>query len=204
VKRRTTCRHHGRAPVAGNVKRHKTTMHQLDKADLLALLAKVIDEEHWCLDAHQSRVHFYTSFISAIIVATIAGTLNAKEAHHYLLLLIGPLLIWAVAQIAEDGTYRLYQRFLEAVTMRAKLEQVLGLTNPFPSLPPGAYWGTEPLIPDRYLRSRQEAQSSADLISTSRGKGSDAATLRLLLVVRAIALTLFGALCVISIVVWLR
>jgi len=177
----------------------RVAMHTLEKSERITLLASVVDEEHKFREAHQGRVNFYSSLIATLIAATIAGVLSAKESSHYLFLLTGPFLVWAVAQIAETGTFRLYQRFLEAITVRAKLEQSLGLTLPLTSLPLDSYWPGEPLIPDRQLQSRRHAASSGALIAASCGQGYNRATQILFLVLRVIALVLAGGLSLMAI-----
>ena len=47
--------------------------------DLKDLLKLAIDEEHWFLDAQHKREAFYSSIITAVIAATIAGALNIRR-----------------------------------------------------------------------------------------------------------------------------
>ncbi len=104
-------------------------MMDMKNNNLLKLYELAINEEHHFLEAHQSRVAFYTGIVSALAAGTVAGLFQVTEWYHLLALCVGPLLIFVVSSIAIKGTLRLYQRFLEAVTTRAKIEQELGLTG---------------------------------------------------------------------------
>ena len=70
----------------------------IDKSiNLEKLLEIEIKEEQHFLEAHQKRVAFYFSILSAILAATIAGAMQATSGIHYTLLLAGPVLIFAIA-----------------------------------------------------------------------------------------------------------
>ncbi|MBN1359494.1 MAG: hypothetical protein JW993_02830 [Sedimentisphaerales bacterium] len=88
-----------------------------------------VDEEHDFLAEHQKRIAFYTGLLSAVLTLTVGGYLEASAWYHFAALGLGGLLLAAVSVIAKAGTRRLYQRFLETVTTRAKLEQDLGFSQ---------------------------------------------------------------------------
>ena len=126
--------------------------------DLEKLLENSQKEEQFFLDAHQKVITFYSTLITAVLSATIAGVATAPKERPecYIFLLAGPLMAIALAEIAKRGTSRFYRRFLEAVTMCAKLEQALGLTKRNVMAPnKDDYWPFEQLIPDRWLKSRK-------------------------------------------------
>jgi hypothetical protein len=137
------------------------------------LLEIEIHEEQHFLEAHQKRVAFYTSILSAILAATIAGGMKAESGYHFALLLAGPLLIFVISHIARDGTFRIYQRFLEAITIRAKIEQAIGLTSPINELldTPNIYWKDESFIPPRHLDARQKFKSTSQFLEESNKAG---------------------------------
>lgn len=134
---------------------------------LLELAAKEVDEQ---LNAHQKRVQFYSSLISAILAATVAGAMRAEEASHYFLLLVGPGLVVVLSVIAVQGTFRFYQRFLEAVTQKGKLEQALHLHEPVEN-ENEQYWKGEPLLAIRHLDARKAFPSSQEFIHRHRHAG---------------------------------
>jgi len=140
---------------------------------LLKLYELSINEEHHFLDAHQNRVAFYCGILSALFAGTVAGFFQASEWHHKAFLCIGPVLICALSAIAIKGTSRLYQRFLEAVTIRAKIEQELGLTK-VPSVKTNVtdpYWQSEPITPPRHLKERKKFESSEIFIKKHKTRG---------------------------------
>jgi len=128
----------------------------------LKLYELAINEEHHFLDAHQNRVAFYSGILSALVAGTVAGFFQASEWYHLAFLCIGPVLILVLSTIAIDGTLRFYQRFVEAVTIRAKIEQELGLTEEHSvnTNVSGSYWRSEPIIPLRHIESRKKYESS--------------------------------------------
>ena len=163
--------------------------------DFHKLLQLAVEEEHWALDTHQNRVAFYTSFISAILAITVAGFIQVGESIHYWILLIGPLVTFVISIIALDGTFRFYQLFLEAVSIRAKCEQAIGITDPkqIPKNPP-EYWKDESLLPDRHLNARGSTPSSSKFISQHLSLGYQRPTRRLFLFFQALSVVMGGVL----------
>jgi hypothetical protein len=145
----------------------------METTDLLKLYELYIKEEHDFLEAHQTRIKYYSTIISALFVALIAGILKASQWYHVMILLIGPVLIFVIAKIAKEGTFRLYQRFLEAITMRAKVERDLGLASPnlSPVNESTTYWEDEPIISPRHLDSRLKITKSDKFIEEHKKKG---------------------------------
>lgn len=152
------------------------------------LLDIAITQEKDFLEAHQKRIQFYASLVSAILAATIAGFLKAELWYDYVFLIIGPILAFSLSSIAKGGTFRLYQRFLEAVVMRAKIEQMSGMLEVDSS--DGSYWGEEPLVPTRQLEARKNHATSQEFINAHRDAGYQKSTKNLLLVFQAISCVL--------------
>ena len=143
-----------------------------DRAKMLKLLELSHSEEQYFINDQHKRVAFFSSLISAILAATIGGAINSSKSFHYFFLMMGPLLVLVLSQIALRGTFRAYQRFLEAVTMRAKIEQALSLTIP-QNVPQGegVYWPREALIPRRHLKSRLDRSSSEEFLDKEKHQG---------------------------------
>lgn len=112
-----------------------------------------VDEEHYFLSEHQKRIAFYTGLLSAILTLTIGGFLKATTWYHFGMLAVGGLLLATVSVIAKAGTGRIYQRFLETVTTRAKLEHDLRLSEDR-GREEGGWPEAEPYSPTRHLESR--------------------------------------------------
>ena len=141
--------------------------------DLLKFYENAVNEEHYFLEAHQTRVAFYSGLVTAIIAGIGAGLLRASEWYDFAALCVGPVLLFGIATNAIAGTYRPYQRFIEAIAVRAKIEQKLGLTKEFANSADNinAYWPSEPLVLRRHIESRKMYESSDEFIREVADKG---------------------------------
>lgn len=169
---------------------------------LLKLYELAVNEEHHFLDAHQKRVAFYSSILSALVAGIFAGLFRSSEWYHLAILCVGPILVFVVSKVGIDGTFRLYQRFLEAVTIRAKLEQELGLTKKrsVNTNATDSYWQSEPIIPLRHIESREGYESSDAFIKEHSTKGYHLWTIRLFRGFQWVALLMFVA--ILSLAIW--
>lgn len=145
---------------------------EMKAAEVISLYQLIAEEERAFLDAHQTRVKFYTTIVSAILAATIAGVVKVSAWYHVAIMCIGPLLVMAVAWIAIEGTKRLYQRWLWSITIRAKLEQLLEMTQA-PQFPPShdSYWSAEPIVSPGHIGARQECPTSAEFVEKFLNEG---------------------------------
>jgi hypothetical protein len=160
----------------------------VEMADLEKLLAVQIDEEHFFLEAHQTRIYFYSSIIAAVIGGAIAGAIRVENRLIYLLLLVGPLIVFILAHLGRRGTMRFYRRYLESVFTRAMIEQALGLTKPLSSLDAKSdYWVEESFIPQRFIRTRKECSTSDAFVNKRLNMGYQKATNQLFYAFQAIA-----------------
>jgi hypothetical protein len=125
----------------------------LDRETNRFLYEQTLREEQFHLDEHQKRVAFFAGLISALLGATVAGFFNAKSDAHYAALLTGPILMFLVAGLGRDAAIRFYQRFLEAISQRAKLEYDLNMYEL--RRPVGHWFESEPLVPGRHLDARK-------------------------------------------------
>ena len=178
-------------------------MTDMENEKLLKLYELAINEEHHFLEQHQSRIAFYSGIVSALVAGTAAGLFQASEWYHVAILCAGPLLIFTISTIAIDGTFRLYQRFLEAITIRAKIEQELGLTkmrsdNADSS---NSYWRLEPIIPLRHIESRKDCESSDAFINKHSTKGYHLWTVRLFRAFQWLSVLMFVGL--LSLTIWM-
>lgn len=155
---------------------------QRDSELLWKLYESFVAEEHYFLAEHQKRIAFFSSLISAIFAATIAGIIRSENSTHLGFLALGPVLTIALCFLAKEGTFRLYQRFLEAIASRAKLEQQMHLTEPLPSTSELGYWNTEALISARHREARGSYGSSAEFIASRSRSGYEGVARRVFLV----------------------
>jgi hypothetical protein len=140
--------------------------------NVLKLYEIACEEEKSFLEAHQNRVAFFAGLLSTVLAATLAGFFQAGAAYQLAGLLAGPVIIVALARLATGATERFYRRFLEVVTVKAKLQHQLGLLLPRDGQ--GKWWMDEPLVPTRHLTSRAENQSSDEFIKARLKSGYQA------------------------------
>jgi len=172
----------------------ETNMRDLEHERLLKLYELAINEEYEFLDAHQHRIAFYSGIVSALVAGTVVGLFQASEWYHLAILCVGPVLIVAVSAVAIPGTFRLYQRFLEAVTVRAKIEQKLGLTKKHSAddTVTDSFWQSEPIVPQRHIESRKECATSDAFIRKYSKRGYHLWTICLLSGFVAVGILMFA------------
>lgn len=168
----------------------------IEREELMRLYKLAVDEQHFYLEAHHKRIDFYSGLTLALLTGTAVGLFQAKECYHYAYLCVAPLLMLGFSHIAIQGTRRVYQRLLETITVRAKVEQELGFTGSQPQgnevLQP--YWRTESLIPQRHIEARTKFESSSDFIAKQLSKGLQLWATRLLRGFQVWSVALFAGL----------
>ena len=142
-----------------------------DGKQTLELYKIIVEEEHFFLAEHQKRIAFFTGSLSAVLALTIGGLLRSADLYQVGILFIGGVLLVAVSKIAKSGTLRIYQRFLETVTVRAKLETDLGFAEARSKATSG-WVECEPLSPVRHLDSRtnEDRKSSTEWVKDKLAK----------------------------------
>jgi len=128
---------------------------------------------------HQGRVKFFFGVMSGIVAGTLAGLYKATLWYHFALMSLGPVLIFFTCSISIRGVFQLYQRFLEAVSVRAKIEQQLGMTQPLPKVTENDYWLGEPIIAPRHFDSRNMHATSKEWVEAHSNQGYHLWTIRL-------------------------
>ena len=160
-------------------------IHQAQKMDYIAVL--------------QKNLSFFSTLISAAFLATIVAASRSDEPYDYLLLLVGPVLVFALAQIAKLGTARSYIAFLEATTVIAKLETDMGLrTSGLRVIEnPNTLWPDEAYAPTRHIASEKSFDASAEFVSAKERDGYQGIILRTMTLFQVVsiifAIALFGA-----------
>jgi hypothetical protein len=134
----------------------------LEKPDLLDLYKTTVSEQRSCAEDHHKRVVWFISILSTLGAATLAGVFKATLPEHYLVLLVGPAAMVFVSGIAQHGTRRIYQRFLECIEFRAKIEYRLGLMNANKDNSDSHlnYLGREPMISSRHIADFEKVVSA--------------------------------------------
>jgi hypothetical protein len=69
---------------------------------------------------------------------------------------------------------RFYRRFLEHITILAKLEALIGLATPLQEMRKALPFPTDKfIVPERWIQSRARVSSSAEFIQTNMQEGSN-------------------------------
>ena len=127
------------------------------------------NEKHF-LQEHQKYVAFFMSLISALLAATVAGVTKTDEWYYCVLMMLGPLAMLVVSYLAIDGTGRIYQRFLESITMLKKIQYDLGMN--IPRKKEGNWIEAECLLVERHKKSFA-GNSSSDWVHEKMEKGKN-------------------------------
>lgn len=158
------------------------------KSDRIEILLKIyeviVDEEHYYSIANEKNIAFYSGIITALFAGTVVSLLRTTEWYHLIALCLAPTIIYIISDIAVESTQRFYHRWLVTVTMRAKIEQELGLTvwNSNVDDASNIYWQTEPIIALRHIESRKNHPSSEDFIEANLEEGNRKWTVKLFII----------------------
>lgn len=152
----------------------RKNMKDLEKEDLLKLYEVIVQEERYFLSEHQNRINFFQRISAALFAGSVLGI-------YYFSLRLAPVLMLAqiatviIAWIGYKGVSKLYQRFLEAITTRAKIEHDLGMTTKRnEDINENKWFIHEPYINSRYMKTRNDSSTtSGDWVQAhKRIKGS--------------------------------
>ena len=153
-------------------------MNKENEIDYLSLYEICLNEGHVYLKSYEERISFYIGIITAIFSGIAIGSYHAfdnSEDHLILrlILLVGLVAIAMFSEFAIRGTERLYRQILENVTVRAKIEQKLNLTQkPTENTDdPDIFWETEPIIPTRHIKARLKRKSSKKFVKKGMKSG---------------------------------
>lgn len=149
----------------------------MDKQTALELYVLFRQENSLWLANHREHSQQYFTLVAAILAASIAAASQLGQEPLFLALIgLGPLFNWGLCQIAITMCNRSYQAYLEGISIQAKLEQVIGLTEPrnppTTNQPRFHFAGDEYFLPERWLRARHFA-TSEDFVQDGIEKGAN-------------------------------
>jgi len=151
----------------------------IDRHKLFRLYLAVRSEEVQWMNRHEQHFRHYVMLVTAILAAMLGAVYQFRGNVLFTLTAasVGFVFNIAFCRLAVLACNRSYRRFLEAVTIEAKLEAFLGLDGPRPSasdhrgssarFPKDAH-----LLPERYLRSRHQG-TAAEFVKDNMGEGSN-------------------------------
>ncbi len=165
---------------------------KIQDRNLIDLYKIYVEEEHYFLAEHQKRVSFYTGIITAIVTGLGVGLWKSTQWFHYTLIALGLFGLIVICELACKGCFRLYQRFLEAIIVRAKFEQYIGLTDKlYYDDQNDKYWDGESIIASRHIRSRLKYDTSERWQKAHNQKGYHLWTICLFYVIKWLSIALF-------------
>lgn len=176
----------------------------MDQNKLFEFYLALRPEQVAWMTRHEQHLRHYMMLVTAILAAILGALYQFRD--DVLFSLAAASLGFGVnillCCLALSACNRFYQRFLEAVTIQAKLEHFLGLDGPRPNtadhgcssapFPEDAH-----LLPERWLESRDQ-ETAAEFVKDNMSKGSNRvarltmgilATMNALLVVGVILLS---------------
>lgn len=157
-----------------------------EQFEIYKLLRAEIEENARGLN---SKLTWITGMVTAILGGTLAASLGADSLFEHTLLLSGPVLLISSTWKGKTALTRQYRLYLERITMAAKIEDLLGLSD---SLDVDATnWSREPLIPRRWKADRALFNSPDDWIDAKINDGFMSWTSHLLHTVQVLALLQF-------------
>ncbi|HXF91027.1 MAG TPA: hypothetical protein VNJ29_03755 [Candidatus Nitrosotenuis sp.] len=137
-----------------------------DNKTLIEVYKVTLGEEQFFNNTFENRLAFFTGLLSSLLTAIILGIFYAKDTLEFVALLVGPIALVLVAVRGIHAVKRASERISKILTVRAKIEQALGLTTPFRSQGKisDLYWEKEPIVNVEHLESRKKHKSSSEFI----------------------------------------
>lgn len=129
------------------------------------------------LDLHYKNRNYYMTLISALLATFVAGVLQFhKEVLSFILLII-PISVVLLSELAKKTMDRYYLSFLESVVIMAKIEHMLGLDKPVKSHKSKSskiLWSKdEQFVLDRWVKGRYEYDSSEQFVNERMRMGDN-------------------------------
>lgn len=133
--------------------------HNRDYEILMPLLDRAIETENTIRNTSRSTMNFY----STILLTLTGGILYISQGItdqilFILLFLVGGVCLFFIPIMAYQHYQSDYRRQIEYITIQAKLEDILGLTDT--EKYQTSYWNQEPVVPLAYVDYRKEHDSS--------------------------------------------
>jgi|GEM_PF-6433509 len=131
------------------------------------------------IDLHATYFKNFLTLLVAIAAATLAGAQYCIDKHSYvwLVLIVGGCFGIITAYLGKELCDRFYEGMLEAVTVTAKLEEIVGLVsraeNDKAKTHSKIFPTDDNLIPQRWVDNRKHYQSSSCFIAAHMKLGSN-------------------------------
>lgn len=147
---------------------------EITEDSLVKLYEVYYESEQKQIDNFQKYMNIYATLIFALMTVFIGGMLQFYREPFAFALVAIPFFIIIFSEFGKKTIDRIYQRFLEAVVMIAKIENILGLDGSITTekkIRKKLWERDKTFLVHRWVRDRYEFESSADFISGKRRKG---------------------------------
>lgn len=138
------------------------------------------EEAHKSIELHATHFRNFLTLIIAISAATLAGAQHYLAEYYKLglVLLAGGCFGIVAAHFGRKLCDRFYEGMLEAITVTAKLEEILGLNDRYKAnetvkKDSAVFPKDDNLIPERWLKNRKGYKTSLEFINAHMNKGSN-------------------------------
>lgn len=139
-------------------------MERLTNEELLQLLHKAIDEEIELRNTLRSTMNTYITLILSIIAGVLTiSSVSSVAIIMPLAFVLGGILCCYVSLVGFQHYKSDYIRQVECIVEQAKLQDILGLTDPM-VYRMRTYWKGESLLPESFIRTRKECKTSEEFI----------------------------------------
>ena len=137
-------------------------------SEILELLKTQITEEQNLRTTIRSTMNIYITLLVAVlggIVTLVATTYGALDSGILgCILILAGIVVFFIALAALKHFRSDYLRQSEAIVQEAKLEDILGMSNPH-VYPLHEYWKGETLLPQSFLEARSKFEHSHDFVN---------------------------------------
>lgn len=141
----------------------KKGVDKMTTAEIVELLKMEIREEEHLRSSARSTMNIYLTIMIAILggTVTILSAGNLSDLWLGIVWVLSGILVFSIAYVGLRHFYSDYLRQAEAIVQEAKLEDVLGMSDP-EAYPLSAYWKGESLLPESFIKSRKMFEHSQD------------------------------------------
>lgn len=149
---------------------------EIDEKHLLKLYTVHSEEQISHLDSHYKYRNYYTTILSALLAIFVGGMLQFHDTPFAPALIFLLVCIVVLSEFGKKTTDRYYRRFLESVTILAKLDNALGFDKPInvKREVKNVLWSNDKqLLPERWVSDCQKHNSSKDFISERMKMGDN-------------------------------
>ena len=147
---------------------NKNSLYKMETSEILELLKTQISEEQNLRTTIRTMMNIYITLLVAVLggIVTLVDTSYGALDPVILggILILAGIVVFFIALAALKHFRSDYLRQSEAIVQEAKLEDILGMSNP-QAYPLHEYWKGETLLPQSFLESRSQFEHSQEFVN---------------------------------------